>query len=159
MPEEFQEWMGMIEEINNLNTDITTEQIDEAVKSYADIRRDIEAVEDQLKDLKALKNKAEQKIIAHCELTNKANWEVKGLGKAIVQNKSNYKLPKDPLLKERVFSWLEKEQGREGFLAFATINHMSFNKLIRETVEENPEFKLEGIEEPYTYKTIQWRKK
>lgn len=158
MPKEEQLWQEMYEELTNANDPLTTEAIDQTIEEYNETRLALDELDKEVKRLTKERVELEQKIIAMCETTGKKNWEVPGMGKAIIINKKNFKLPKDPFIKQQVFDWIALEHGDEGLASFQTINHQSFNKLMREKVEEEPEFKLEGIEEPYEYKTLQWRK-
>lgn len=153
-----QEWQAIMDDITGSNDPVTTQRMDELVRDYAEQRATCDIITKRLKEATEVRVKMEQEIIAHCEVTGKKNWEVQGFGEAIVINKKTYKMPKDILDKGEVFDWLNTELGQDGLMAYLTINAQTFNKLVREKKEDDPEFEVKGVEEPYEYKQLQWRK-
>ena len=84
-------------------------------------------------------------------------------GKVALTTRASYKTPKLREDKEKLFDWLKREYGEDLFWAYIGINSQTLNSFCKtereRLLEEQKEFKPEGLEEPVISESLSFRRK
>ena len=141
--------------------EVSTKELDDAVRAVKEARMEYDkasAVSDekhrQVKDL-------EQKLVALLDASGKSIYEVEGVARATIVIKTAVTVPKDLEKKEAFFKWIENKFGKEGLLAYTTINYQTLNSLYNQEMEQardrGEDFSIDGIDLPTVSKVLQLR--
>lgn len=149
-------------EMEGVNQQVTTSDIDNVAQLYYEARKDYEAKKEQSSLAFAKYEELELKLIAMLESVNKDDYSVKGLGKFKVTHKLSVRVPDSPENKEAFFKWVEEKYGRDGLNKYRTVNSNSLNSLYNSVLEEcvtkGESFEgITGIGEPTTRSSLTFR--
>lgn len=137
---------------------ITTEELDDAAREFSEARLEYD-------EKKEISNKADakvkllkRKLLELLERANKSNWDLEGVGKFIKTVKYQVRTPKDLESKAKMLKHF-KELGADQYLSYVSVNFQSLNSYINQEMENDPSFKMPGVEDPIANENITWRKK
>ena len=141
--------------------DVSTAELDLLVKRLKEARMEY----DQAKAISAEKSgkvdDLERELIALLDRAGKTLYEAEGVGRVTLVSKLAVTTPKDLADKEALFNWLESSFGKEGQLAYLTINYQTLNSLynqqVKEAAERGESFQMPGIGLPTSTTTLQFR--
>lgn len=131
--------------------EVTTKQLDEAVKKLWDRRVDYDSKKKNSNDALALVDEAELELISLLEQCEKTSYNLEGVAKITKVTKLSVQTPKELDQKAKFFKWLKDRFGAEGFLAYLNINSNSLQALYNseyEAAEDKVLFHIDGIEAP-----------
>lgn len=155
-----EEWDKMEEESSDKT--VTTEELDAAIKAYADAREDYDRKKTISNEAHHHAENMKWEVLKLLDAAKKKSYKVDGLASVSKVEKLVVKMPSGHEEKGKLFKWLNENLGAEGFLTYATINHQSLNGLYRKQFEEAAErgenFELPGVGEATTEITLQLRK-
>lgn len=135
--------------------EVTTKELDEAVKFYQTKRAEYEAAKAISNDRHAHMEAAERELIKLFQSAGKAKYECEGVGKVNLLEKLKVSTPKDLSSKTEFYGWLKAKYG-EDYLAYLSINHNTLNTIYNESVA-NGEVPL-GLELPTTVVELRFTK-
>ena len=141
--------------------EITTKQLDDAVRRLWDARADYEAKKKISTEAFEAAEKAEEEVLDLLEQVNKKNYQLDGVAKVTAVTKLVVNTPKDLDKKSEFFKWLKDSYGAEGFLAYLNINHQSLQALWNsefEKAEDKVSFSIAGIDAPTERRTLRVNK-
>lgn len=142
--------------------EVTTAELDEVVVSLKAAREEY----DKAKAISTEKNsevdKLEQKLIDLLGAAGKTSYIVENVALITISLKTQVTTPKSIEDKEKFFAWLEKKLGREGMVAYQTVNYQSLNSLynssMKEAIERGESWEgVDGIDMPTVVKTLSMR--
>jgi len=114
------------------------------------------------KELYGTVKELELKIISLMESAGKKRYVAEGIGQISLTETLSVTTPKTPEQKASFFNWLKQEMGEDGYLAYATVNSASLNKLYKEKVEEYGDrgeiLEIEGLSAPTSFTKLSMRK-
>lgn len=136
---------------------ITTEQLDKKVVEFLELTEDYE-------NKKEISTKA-YNAVAKCksemqdllEKCGKTKYLAEGLGTMSLVMKKSTKVPKDIANKKLMLGHF-REMGEEAYINFVSIHSATLNSYINQQLEENPDFKMPGIEEQKITPEVRFRK-
>lgn len=158
--EDLNEW-GIPSETEADET-ITIEQIDDAVKAYAEAREDAEGKKKIREEAYKKEAALERDLISLLKRAKKTNYMVEGIGKIVVFDKYQVKNPSTPEERRKFFSWVEEHFGQDGLDKYQVTNSASINALYnnhREACEitgEDPT--IDGLELPTATPNLRFTK-
>lgn len=149
-------------EMEGINQQVTTSDIDNIAQQYYEARKDYEAKKEQSSLAFAKYEELELKLITMLETVNKDDYSVKGLGKFKITHKLSVRVPDSPDNKDAFFKWVEEKYGKEGLDKYRTVNSNSLNSLYNSVLEDcaskGEEFKgIDGIGDPTTRTSLTFR--
>ena len=143
---------------------VTTEELDEVVKSLKAARDDYDIAKSISSEKNKIVDELEAKVIDLLSAANKNNYEVDGVARVSIVTKSQVTTPKTIEQKEALFKWIENKMGRDALIAYQSINYNSLNSLYNKTMEETLakglDFNgIDGLELPMVVRTLSMRSK
>lgn len=142
--------------------EVTTAELDEAVMKYKEAKGEYDkasAVSDEKhKEAEKLKNNLLELLSA----AGKSSYIVENVALISVSLKTQVTTPKSIDEKEKFFKWVENRLGKEGLLAYQTVNYQSLNSLyntaMKETLDRGEEWNgIDGLELPTVVRTLSMR--
>ena len=135
------------------NQPITTADLDSAIREMWAKRQEYDRLNEKTKACGAECDDLEAKIIAMLEQCNKDSYLCEGTARVNRITKLSVRIPQDSVEKAKFFKWLKEKHGAEGFLAYATVNSQSLNKLYNEEFaacpeEDRADFSIDGVGSP-----------
>ena len=136
--------------------DINVEDLKDTIKAYYNARAHHDEMSKVAKEAYAPVAKYESEVISMLERSKLNNFELPDVCKVHMVAKTSVTVPKTPEDKAALFKWLKDELGADGFLAYATVNAQTLNKLFKDMLEltEDPTFRLPGVGDPRSYSTL-----
>ena len=105
----------------------------------------------------------ETKLIEVLTEAGKSVYEVEGCARVTVVSKTQVTTPKTLEQKELFFNWVESKLGKEGLLAYQTVNYQSlnslYNKELEKALETGLDFTVPGLDLPMVVRSLQVRSK
>ena len=105
----------------------------------------------------------EMKLIEVLTEAGKSVYEVEGCARVTIVSKTQVTTPKTLEQKELFFNWVESKLGKEGLLAYQTVNYQSlnslYNKELEKALETGLDFTVPGLDLPMVVRTLQVRSK
>lgn len=129
--------------------EVSTRELDELVRQLKHARDEY----DQFKTIASEKNeiaeKLENQLVELLVAANKKSYEVDGVARVTVTNRTSVATPKTNEEKEKLFAFLEKKFGKDGLIAYQTVNSMTlnslYNKEFEQSVETGTEFEMGSV--------------
>jgi hypothetical protein len=134
---------------------ISVEQLDEAMKTYFSAREKYEKVKQEASALHLQMEQAQSELISLLEASGKRNWAVDGIGKVNLAEKLTVKVPKDLEAKKQLLQYF-RNLGSDVYASMVSVNYMSLNSYYKQEVEENPNFRIPGLEEGEVEKQLRF---
>lgn len=116
--------------------EVTTAELDELVISLKTARNEYDIAKTISSDKNAVVEELENKLVELLVAANKKTYEVDGVARVTVVNRTSVTTPKTPEEKEALFAFLEKKFGRDGLIAYQSVNSMTLNSLYNKEYEE-----------------------
>lgn len=143
--------------------EVTTTELDEVVRALKVARDEYDLAKTISSEKNSVVDGLEGKLIELLTIANKNSYEVDGIARVTVVTKSQVTTPKSIEAKEAFFNWVESKLGREGLLAYQTINFATLNSLynteMKLALERGEDFNVPGIELPNIVRTLMVRAK
>ncbi len=140
---------------------VTTEELDSVVVSLKAARESYDLAKAISTEKYEEVSELEQKLIDLLTAANKSSYIVENVALITISLKTQVTTPKSIADKEAFFGWVEKRLGREGLLAYLTVNYQSLNSLYKTALEEavhrGEDFIVPGLELPMVVKTLSMR--
>ena len=137
--------------------EISTQQIDSLVKRMLEQKEIYE-------NLKRLSSEEFRKydelkldLLTLLQKADKSKYHVEGLGTVSVVGKAKVRVPKDPTAKKEMLQYFQA-QGEEVFSQYVTVNYNSLNSWYNQELEQNPLFRIPGVEQPKPEFDVRFRK-
>jgi hypothetical protein len=129
--------------------EVTTAELDELVISLKAARNEYDIAKTISSDRGVVVDELENKLVELLVAANKKSYEVDGVARVTVVNRTSVTTPKTPEEKEALFAFLEKKFGREGLIAYQSVNSMTlnslYNKEYEEAIEKGLEFEMGAV--------------
>lgn len=116
--------------------EVTTAELDQLVIDLKTARNDYDIAKTISSDKNAIVEELENKLVELLVAANKKTYEVDGVARVTVVNRTSVTTPKTPEEKEALFAFLEKKFGRDGLIAYQSVNSMTLNSLYNKEYEE-----------------------
>lgn len=116
--------------------EVTTAELDELVVSMKNARSEYDVAKAIASEKNAILEDLENKLVELLVAANKKSYEVDGVARVTVVNRTSVTTPKTIQEKEALFAFLEKKFGREGLIAYQSVNSMTLNSLYNKEYEE-----------------------
>lgn len=141
--------MDALQAWNEVETDnsITVAELDEAAKKFCDLRDEYDALSIVAKNKYKEVEQAKYELMQLMELSNKTKVLVEGLGTFSRVQTQSYKVPTDFENKKALIDHF-KNLGETEFYRFVSVHSQTLNSYVKEQLENNPDFKLDGCGEP-----------
>lgn len=152
-----------MEEWEQQDTSITTEQLDAAVNEMYDLKVDYDAKKKVSNDAHAAYEEQRFNVVSLLKAAGKSKYFVEGIGTVGVSEQLKVKFPTTPESRGEFFGWLNKELGADGFLAYATVNYGTLNSLYNEQFAlaadkgDADNFEIPGINPPQSESKLTFR--
>jgi hypothetical protein len=137
--------------------EISVFEIDQALSEYAAAREDYETKKQISNEADRVAKEKKAKLITILESSGKKRWAGHE-GNVTITEKMSVKVPKDLENKAKMLKFF-KEYGPDQYLSMVTVNFQTLNAFFNQQNEENPEFKIPGVDDPVVEKNIQFRRK
>jgi len=143
---------------------VTTEELDELVKSLRVARDEYDLASTLSSEKHSIVKEIEGKLIDTLLVANKNNYEVDGIARVSVVTKSQVTTPKTIEQKEALFKWIERRMGREALVAYQSINYATLNSLynqeMNEAIAKGLQFDgIDGLDLPMVVRSLSMRAK
>ena len=137
--------------------EVSVTDLTRLVCQYVDSRAEY----DEAKTLSSAKHDVVEghktKIIEMLNEAGLKKFSVPGVGDIMKIETLTYQTPKDPADKEKLFGYIENKFGKDGFLAYASINHQTLNSLAKLLVEGG-ETAIPGLGLPKSEPTLRFNR-
>lgn len=142
--------------------EVTTAELDEAVTAYKLAKEEYEKADAVSSEKHKEAEKCKGKLLDLLTAADKSSYIVENVALVSVSLKTQVTTPKTIDEKERFFKWVENKLGREGLLAYQTVNYQSLNSLyntaMKEALDKGEEWNgIDGLEMPTVVKTLSMR--
>ena len=143
---------------------ITTEQLDEAVVGMKQAEEHYKTEKKMVDAHYACYQEKRAVLIAMLQQAGKSKYHVDGWGTASLTTKLKVRTPKDLVAKEALLNYMEETLGKDGMLAYASVNYQSLNSFYNEEFERAKEagtaddFSIPGLETPDSEVGLSFRK-
>ena len=147
----------------NLETrEVTVAELDEAVIQYKLAKEEHEKASAVSSEKHEEAEKCKNNLIALLECAGKTSYILENVALITVSLKTQVTTPKTIEDKEKFFAWVEKKLGREGMIAYQTVNYQSLNSLynsaMKEALDKGQEWNgVDGIDMPTVVRTLSMR--
>lgn len=142
---------------------VTTAELDELVVALKAARADYDQASSVATEKHSVVKELEFKLIDLLTVAGKNSYEVDKVARVSVVSKTQVTVPKTTEQKEMLFKWIEERYGKEGMLAYQTINYQSLNSLYNKEMEAALEagetLNIPGLELPQLVRTLSVRSK
>lgn len=149
------------EEWGIVQREVTTAELDEAVKLYNEKRLDYEGQKAISNDRHVHMEAAKLALIKLLQAAGKAKYDSEHFGKVTLIDKLQVTTPKTLGEKQQLFGWLAHKFG-EDYLAYLNINHQTLNSLYNAELKESglsgADFMIPGLEQPTTNTELRFSK-
>jgi FtsZ-interacting cell division protein YlmF len=135
--------------------EVSVEDIDKAMKDYAEKRADYEAKKELSNLADAETKEAKTRLINILKASGKTKWEVEGIGKASVTTKMTVTTPKEFDEKKKMLDYINS-LGQEVFISLVNVNHMTLNSFYNQQKELDPSFEIPGVGMPVAEDNIRF---
>jgi hypothetical protein len=125
---------------------ISVEQLDRALEEYFLARNEYEEAKKKSDGFHAIAEQTKNDLISLLEAAGKKNWALEGVGKVNLAEKLTVKVPKDLESKKALLQYF-RGLGPEVYASMVTVNYMSLNSYYKQETENNPQFRIPGVEE------------
>lgn len=142
--------------------EVTTHELDLAIKNLKEARDAYDVAKAISSEKHSVVEKLEGALLGLLDAADKSVYEAEGIARVSVSLKTQVTTPKTIDEKERFFKWVENKLGREGLLAYQTVNYQSLNSLyntaMKEALDKGEEWNgIDGLEMPTVVKTLSMR--
>lgn len=139
------------------------DQFLEKVKQLWAKKAEVEAMEEQVEQQKAILTALKQEVLKNLETLELEKLNVPGCGTVYRQKQFSVKVPKEPEAKAALFDWIKTNKGEDVLQNMLSINSMTLNSFYKSELEiakeeGNIDFKIAGISEPEVYFQLAMRK-
>lgn len=155
------EWDEVLEQASG----ITTEQLDEAIAKYNELREVHQEIDLKKKAAYAEMAKQEQQVVKLLQSAGKTKYVVEGIGTAYFVNKYLVTTPKTIEDKKAFFKYLEDTFGTVFLYDKLSVHSASLNKIYNDALEakkDNGEdislFSIPGLQPPQVHTSLNFRK-
>lgn len=141
-------------------SEVSVAELQAMVKELFEKRKEVEELEEVVKEKNAYVDGLKQKVLSILEAHNQDNFQVSGVGSVYRSTKMQVSYPKDPEQAAKFRQYLI-DNGMESML---TLNHQTLNAFYKSKVSEAEsqglpiDNVLPGISEPSVFVTIGMRK-
>lgn len=157
---------SLIDEFDELACDktITVEDLDRQVVIMVTYKQGYDELKARSNHGHELYQEAKAVLITMLKAANKKKYHVDGVGTVAVTEKLKVTTPKSLEDKQALFEYLKRELGNEGFLASASVNYNTLNRIYNEAFDKAKEdgnaaeFSIPGIEQPQAEFGLSFRK-
>lgn len=132
-------------------SEITVKDLDQAVTEMVEARKQYDDAKELSNAFHAKLEERKERLLQMLEATGKSSYKVDGVGTVSKVEKLKVSMPTTPEAKEKFFSWLLENEGKDGFNHYATVNYQSLNSLYNQRYEEATDksmFEIPGIKAP-----------
>ena len=142
--------------------EVTVAELDEAVIAYKLAKEEYDKASAVSSEKNSVAEKLKQNLLDLLTAAGKSSFILENVALVSVSLKTQVTTPKTIEQKEQLFKWIENKLGREGLLAYQSINYQSLNSLynseMKEAVERGEEWNgIDGLEMPTVVKTLSMR--
>lgn len=142
--------------------EVTVQELDEAVINYKRAKEEYDKASAVSSEKHEEAEKLKLKVLDLLTASGKNSFIVDGVATVTVTQKSQVTTPKTIEQKEKLFNWIENKLGKEGLLAYQSINYNTlnslYNSMMEETLKKNEEWNgIDGIELPTVVRTLSIR--
>jgi hypothetical protein len=141
--------------------EVTVAELDSLVIELKDARISYDLAKIVSNEKSGIVDEIEMKLIALLTEAGKSVYEVEGCARVTIVSKTQVTTPKSIEAKEAFFEWVEGRLGKEGLLAYQTVNYQSlnslYNKEMERALEAGEEFHVPGLDLPMVVRTLQVR--
>ena len=141
-----------------MTSEITTEEIDLSVAKMASLKSAYEEAKRLSNDAHAHLEVAKAEVLTLLQKAGKSKYHVDGLGTVSVVGKAKVRVPKDPSDKKAMLDYFASK-GEEVFNQTVTVNYNSLNSWYNQELEQDPLFRMPGVESPKPEFQISFRAK
>ncbi len=138
--------------------EVSVDELDNLTRAYLEARDDYDKKKKISNEADTVCKEKARQLTNLLEKAGKKNWEIEE-GKAITVEKWQFTTPKDVASKQAFSKWLQEKHGKESFWEMFGINSMSLNSFLKQEIENNPEERFPGIEDPTHSTSIQFRRR
>ena len=142
--------------------EVTTAELDEAVLQFKLAKEEHEKASAISSEKHEEAEKCKNKLIDLLSAAGKTSYIVENVALITVSLKTQVTTPKSIEDKEKFFALVEKRLGRDGMVAYQTVNYNSLNSLyntaMKEAIDKGEAWNgVDGIELPTVVKTLSMR--
>jgi len=134
---------------------ISVEQLDRALEEYFLARSEYEEAKKKSDGFYAIAEQTKNDLISLLETAGKKSWTFEGLGKVNLAEKLTVKVPKDLESKKALLQYF-RNQGPDVYATMVSVNYMSLNSYYKQETENNPQFRIPGVEEGEVEKQLRF---
>lgn len=125
-------------------SNITIEQLDEAVCKLSSLERDYEEKKKISNEANAVYETQRTYLLNLLQSAGKTKFHVDGMGTVSVAIKAQVKTPKDPDSKKQMIEYFQSLRP-ELFYHYVSVNHMTLNSYVNEQLNTDPDFVMPGV--------------
>lgn len=139
---------------------LTFAELEKICKQFADKKAEIEVLETQVKSLKAEQEDLQQIISTHLDSLEKSSYD-SAVGKVVAKDIFTVSSPKTPEAREKFFAYLKEKGVFDDLISINSKTLNAFYKAEKKIADENQqlEFNIPGLDEPYYKRTISLTRK
>lgn len=138
--------------------EVTVNELDNLVIELKDARISYDLAKAVSTGKHELVEELENKLIALLTEAGKSVYEVEGCARVTIVSKTQVTTPKTLEQKALFFDWVESKLGKEGLLAYQTVNYASlnslYNKELEKALETGQDFIVPGLDIPQLVRTL-----
>ncbi len=138
--------------------EVSTKELDDLVIQMQADWDAFEVQNDKAKELRAVYDTTEAKLLELIKRAGKTKWNAEGIGTAYVINKYAITTPKTGSAKEKLFAYIKERHGPETLLGLLSINSQTLNSFVNKELENNPLENIPGLDPPTHRESLGFRK-
>lgn len=151
-------------EFDTVDTDITTQQMDDALIEFHQAKREYDEAKSESNAKHGLMEEKKYVLMEMLKATGKSKYQVDGHGTASLNEKLKVTTPKTVEDKKSLFDWLKEKHGDVGATAMMSVNANTLNKIFNDAFDEAradgtaDEFGIPGLGQGEVVHTLSFRK-
>jgi hypothetical protein len=150
--------------VNEPTKEVTVQELDELVKELRAAREEYNIAKAISSEKNDVCEEIEGKLINLLTIAGKSSYELDKVARVTIVNRTSVTTPKTIEEKEILFAFLEKKFGKEGLMAYLSVNSATlnslYNKELSESIEKQIDFEMGTVLSiPTISKVLQVRSK
>jgi len=127
--------------------EVSIAEITQLMENYRIADAEYKKLSMEVKSISVIRTEAGEALMSLLREAGLKTFSHPTLGKATLVDKYTVTTPKSHSDKAKLFNWL-KEKGDDFFYTYVSVNSQTLNKLYNDTLEDNPEEEIPGLQMP-----------
>jgi len=139
-------------------SEISTKELDILVSRYKEIRDEVDVAKKAKSKIEERLKVVENQLLKILKFTKKTSYDVAGVGRITLRNRTSVQTPKTPEDKKLMLQHF-RDLGADAYLTYVSVNSATLNKYLKDGIEEDPLFQIPGVGDPVKTPNLSFTKR